>query len=152
MKKFKYRLEAILKVREHIEKEKQRDLAAATRKVNDQFGELKQIDQNRSGTLSTQSEKMRGRLSVAEMLVYGRYIMKLKRDTLAGREVLKVLRKDESQKRGELLEASQARRVYQKLKERQHDHFLKEASRSESKESDEVASTNHRRRSGPDDE
>ena len=147
MKKFKYRLEALLKVKEHIEKERQKALAISSLKVNEQVESLGVIENSRVGTLHTQANRMTGKISVAEMLIYGRYILKLKRDTLTGREMLKVLKKEESQKRNELLDASRERQVYEKLKAKKQDRFVKEVASTEMKANDEVAISNYRRRS-----
>ncbi len=144
MKNFRYRLEALLKVREHIERERQKQLAISTQKVLDQSKELTQIDQHRLATMDDQRARSLRPFSVAEMLVVSRYLQKLKRETLVGQEMLKVLRKDEEAKRKQLLEAARERKKYEKLKERQRDRFMKEFEKAAAKESDEIAITTFR--------
>jgi flagellar FliJ protein len=139
MKKFKYRLETLLKAKEHIEKEKQKQHAAALQQVHNQQQDLKRIDQHRGTTLSQQRHGMTGSMSVAEMLVYCRYILKLKRDMLAGSELLNALQETEQGKRQTLVEASKERKVYEKLKERRHEQFNNDVRLQTTKENDEIA-------------
>jgi flagellar FliJ protein len=139
MKKFKYRLQALLKAREHIEKERQKQHAAALHQVYNQQQTLSRIAQDKQDTLSGQRRVMTGSVSVAELLVYTRHILKLKREILAGRELLNVLQKDEGEKRRFLLEASKERKIYEKLKERQQEQFNYAVEQHATKENDEAA-------------
>jgi flagellar FliJ protein len=148
MKKFKYRLEALLKAKEHIEKEKQKQHATALQQVHNQQQSLKRIDRYRKSTLYQQRRGMTGSMSVAEMLVYCRYILKLKRDTLAGGELLKALKETEQKKRQSLVEASKERKVYEKLKERRREQFNNDVSLQTTKENDEIALNSFRLKGG----
>lgn len=139
MKKFRYRLQALLKAKEYIEKQKQKEHAAALQEVYDQELTLKQMAKGKKDILSRQRRGMTGSLSVAEMLIYTRHILKLKRDMLAGEELLNVLKKDEEERRRFLLEASKERKIYEKLKERRHEQFTKAVQLQATKENDETA-------------
>ncbi|MCK4373036.1 MAG: flagellar export protein FliJ, partial [candidate division Zixibacteria bacterium] len=119
MKKFKYRLQALLKVKEHIERERQREHASAVQKVHQQSNELDRLDRSRDSNVSQQRDQMKENLLVAEMLVYSRYLARLKRERLAGTELLKALEEEREKKRTDLVEAAKERRVLEKLKERQ---------------------------------
>ena len=146
MKKYKYRLEALLKMKEHFEKEKQKTLAISTKKVMDQKDNLSAISASKSTTLDHQRQLTGGnKFSVAELLVVSRYINKLKRDNLVGNEMLKVLQREEDARREELLAASRERKKYEKLKERQKDKFNKEIEQVLKKENDEIAVNNYRK-------
>lgn len=139
MKKFKYRLEPLLKMRDHIEKERQKQLAAATKRVRDQEGSLESISNQREATFDKQRAIMNQPFSVAEALVVSRYILRLKRDRITGEEMLKALKADEDKKRRILLEASRERKKYEKLKERLHEKHDKEMDRLIAKDSDEMS-------------
>ena len=145
-KKFKYRLEGLLKVKEHIEKEKQRDHAKAMHQVIDQENKLGEIDNNRQESMKTHRSKLTGSITVSDLMVYTRYLNKLKRDTLTGREILIGLEKDAEKKRKVLVEASKERKIYEKLKEKQRDKYLKEMTLQEKKENDEIAANCHRQK------
>jgi flagellar export protein FliJ len=89
---------------------------------------------------------MAGSLSLAEMLVYTRYIFKLKRDMLTGGEMLNALKKSEDEKRQLLVEASKERKIYQKLKERRREQFDHDVNMQSNKENDETALNSFRQK------
>jgi len=62
-KKFRFRFEPMLKVRKHIEKERQKDHAEALGAVNLQKQQLSTIDQERIGTMEHLRQQQRGPLS-----------------------------------------------------------------------------------------
>jgi len=146
MKKFKYRLEALLKMKEHIEKERQKKLAAKIKQVQDKQGELASVDQSRERTFDRQRQEAESNFSVAEMLVISRYLHKLKRDTVVGQELLKALMKEQEQRRQELLEASRERKKYEKLKEKQQKRHHQNTESILTKESDETAVNTYRQK------
>jgi flagellar FliJ protein len=141
MKKFKYRLESLLKIKEHIEKEKQKAHAYAMKRVQDQLAELDDIERTKMDTLEGQRVAMTGRISLAEALVYSRYIMKLKKDRVTGDGMLNAFEKAAEKKRGELVEASRERQIYEKLKEKLKERYIKEHALDERKQADETATT-----------
>lgn len=146
MKKFKYRLQALLKMKEHIEKERQKQLATSAKRVQDQEQLLEDVDEHRERTVDRQRERTKSRFSVAEMLVVSRFLHKLKRDTVLGKEMLKVLKKDEDEKRQDLLEATKERKKYEKLKEKQEDKHYEGIETFLAKESDETGINTHRQK------
>ncbi len=146
MKKFKYRLEPILNVKSHVEKERQKEHSVAVEKVMSQKDHLAQLDTNRESILERQRIRLSGRLSIAELLICSRYLLKLKRDSLAGVGLLRGLEKEAEAQHQALIKASRERQIYEKLKEKQLARFLKEVERLESKETDEIAANNQRRR------
>jgi len=139
MKKFRYRLHALLKMKEHIEKEKQKELATSLMRVQNQQQRLGELEDNRHRSFDHQRAATQSRFSVAEMLVVSRYLHRLKRESVMGAELLRVLKKDEDNKRLHLLEATKERRKYEKLKERQREKHHKDAESTLTKESDETA-------------
>ncbi len=139
MKKFAFRLEPLLKMKAHLEKERQKEHGMAQNKALEQKRTLEQIHEERSGTLERQRVEMSGKMSVAELLIYSRYLLKLKKDSLTGGEMLKVLERNVETKRRALVEATKQKKVYEKLKERQqekHEHMVQA---QEEKEADEIA-------------
>lgn len=138
MKKFRFRLQALLRVREHIEKQKQKKLAEATQAVLRQTGELDRICGQNIATMDNKRQKHTGAVSVAEMLIYSRYLLKLRKDNLTGREVLSALRSEEGKRRQKLLEASRDRKIYEKLREHDKERFNKNAATLARKEADEI--------------
>jgi len=144
MKRFKYRLQPLFNVKSHIERERQKEHALAVEKIMLQKEQLSQVDAQRESTLTKQRAGLLGRITITEMLVYSRYLLKLKRTTLAGIETLRGLKTNAEEKRQVLVEASKERQIYEKLKEHQQDRYNKESARQEQKETDEVAITGYR--------
>lgn len=145
MKQFTYRLEPLLKVKAHLEKEKQRDLAEALQRVYAQKAQLGEIDTHREQTVEHQRESMTGKLSLAELLVCSRYLTRLKKDAVAGQELLRGYERKADEKREKLVEATKEKKIYEKLKEKQQDEFMKSVEELERKENDEIAGNCYRR-------
>lgn len=139
MKKFKFRLQALLKLREQIESERQKSHSAVLRQIRDQKDRNLLINQTREDLKTNQRKKQIGRISIAELLVFSRYAVKLKRDTITGSEIVTVLKRDEASKRHELLKATRERKKYEKLRERQQEKFFSVAKAREEKEQGEYA-------------
>jgi len=139
MKKFQYRLESLLKVKAHLEKEKQKVHALSMKKVINQQHALKEVDDDRLQTQDHQRRRASGSFSVAEMLVVARYVQKLRKDDALGKEFLKVLAKEAEHTRTDLVEASRERKKYDKLKEKLRDKYRKEVEGAIVKENDEIA-------------
>ena len=144
-KRFKFRLEPLLKLRRHREKERQKEHSAAAAEVRRQKQELQTVDHNRLTALDHQRQRLTGRISVAEALVYSRYLMKLKRQRLAGTGLLHALEKEAERKRRKLIEVARERKTYELLKEKQQLRHRQGIEKQEQKELDEVAVTSHRR-------
>ena len=80
------------------------------------------------------------------MLVYVRHILKRKRELLAQKVLLNVLRQDADGEKGNLLNASKERKIQQKLKERRQEQHDEDALRQTTKENDEIALNSFRLR------
>ncbi len=144
MKKFKYRLEPLLKMKEQQERDRQIDHALALGRVHDQEQVNASIASDRQETMQKHRRRLEGRLLPGELLLYSRYHQKLKRDNLTGQELLKALRKEEMRRRSRLLEAARERKKYQKLKERLAMKHTKVGEDAERKETDEIALNTYR--------
>ena len=144
-KKFKFRLEPLLKIREYREKERQKDHSAAVHEVVKQKQQLQALDHERLATLDHQRQRLIGRLSVAEALVCSRYLVKLKRQRLSGTGLLHGLEREAERKRQELVEAARERKIYELLKEKRRLRYRQEAEKQDQKQLDEVAVVAFRR-------
>ncbi|UCD95222.1 MAG: hypothetical protein JSU69_04000 [Candidatus Zixiibacteriota bacterium] len=140
MKKFKFRLEKILQLKAHKEKECQKRLAVATQKVVKQEGALTHLRKDRVMVQGDQRAVLRGRINASLLSMFSRYYLKLKKDELTGLQMLKAYQGEEAGKRGELVEAGKARKIYEKLKERLFEAYLRDLNLATLKEQDEVAS------------
>ncbi len=148
MKKFRYRLEPILKIKSHTEKQRQKEHAVALQQVYRQKEQLSEIDRERERTFEFQRSRLQGPIRTHQLLAGSRYLVRLKRDTMTGSELLKGLEREAERKRLQLVEASKQRKIYEKLRERQETKFNQEVEQHERKTLDELAVTTfvHRRR------
>jgi flagellar FliJ protein len=144
MKKFKYRLAPLLKMREQEERNRQIDHAHALGRVHEQEQVNAGIARQREETMQRHRRRLEGHLAPGQLLLYSRYHQKLKRDNLTGQEVLKALRKEESRRRARLLEAARERKKYEKLGERLARRHAKDSEDAERKETDEMALSTYR--------
>jgi len=140
MKKFRFRLEKMLQLKGHVEKEKQKILGQATQKVMDQEKALEEINWRRRNLHDAQRQILLGRINSQALSAYSRYYLRLRKDELSGNELLKVYRSDQAKKRDELVEATKQKKIYEKLKEHKKEAYYKEYSRLTQKAQDELAS------------
>ena len=138
-KKFKFRLDPLLKLRKHREKERQKEHAAAVAEADKQKQLNGDIDTARVNTLDYQRTRLAGKLSIPEALIHSRYIMKLKRERMAGTELLHALQREAEKKRAKLVIAARDRKIFEKLKEKQQSRHRSKIERQDQKELDEVA-------------
>ena len=148
MKKFKYRFEPLLKVKSEIEKQKQKEFAQVKQKVNNQTQKIKQTDKNFNNSLDRQRQEQTNKISVAEMLVYGRYFVKLKKDNITNNEMLRALNMELEKKRKSLVESTTEKKKYEKLKENLLIRYKSDFTKAETKENDETASNNYSLKGG----
>lgn len=148
MKKFKYRFEPLLKVKSEIEKQKQKEFARAKQKVNDQAQKIQQTDKNFNNSLSRQRQEQTNKISVAEMLVYGRYFVKLKKENITNNEMLKALNMQLEKTRKSLVESTTEKKKYEKLKENLLIRYKSDFTKAETKDNDETASNNYSLKGG----
>ena len=143
MKKFKYRFEPLLKVKSEIEKQKQKEFAQVKQIVNSQTQEIQQVDKNFDNSLNKQRQIQKNKISVAEMLVYGRYFVKLKKENLSNNEMLKALNVELEKTRKSLVESTTEKKKYEKLKENLLIRYKSDFTKAETKDNDEIASNNY---------
>lgn len=146
MKKFQYRLQALLKIREHIESQRQKELAQAMTQLQRQQDSLDQIESTREHSTDYHRQRLNQRFTVADMLVFSRYVQKLRKERVLGEQMRDALQKNSDDKRERLVAAARERRKYERLRERLHEKHLKEAEMTMSKDNDEIAITSHRQK------
>nr|MBN2276244.1 flagellar export protein FliJ [candidate division Zixibacteria bacterium] len=140
MKKFRFRLERMLQLKEHKEKERQKNLAQATQKVVNQENHLAGLGQKRLETQADQRGYLTGRLALTSLTMFSRYYTLLKKNELTGRELLRIYQREQEKKRLDLVSATREKKIYEKLKEKKRQAYDKEMETLQQKEQDEIAS------------
>ena len=137
----------MLKVKSEIEKRKQRELAEVHRRILSQKNKIEALELENLATQNEQRNDLNGRITLGEMLVFNRYYMKLKRQKISDKEMLRILDIDFEKKRQSLLAASIERKKYERLKEIHNQKHLAEISKRDAKEADEFARISHQNKS-----
>jgi len=149
MKKFKFRLEPILRLKEHREKEKQKIHAAALQQVANQENQLADLKDLRTAQQGEMRNYLEGSLNIYRLISYNRFFAKLNRDELTGKELLRAFNKNAEAKRLDLVEATKQRKIYEKLRERHQSRHEKEMNLQIQKEQDEIAAQISRHKKTP---
>ena len=112
-------------------------------KVNAQTQKIQQIDKDFSNSLNKQRQEQVNKISVAEMLVYGRYYVKLKKENITNNEMLRALNVELEKKRKSLVKSTIEKKKYEKLKENLLIRHKSDSAKAETKDNDEIASNNY---------
>ncbi len=144
---FKYKLEPVLRYRQHLEEEKRRALAEARRGVMDQNKVLMGLllDEGKAKNDLGEMKKL-PTLLVGRLRLQEQYINSLARRIRLEYRVLQEKLLAEASARRDLAEARKKVRVLEKLKDRRKADYDYELKRIERKEMDEVGLNVFRRR------
>jgi flagellar FliJ protein len=138
MKKFEFRLQPVLRLRDQAERVKQREFAEAVNEVRRCEGEilhvLSEIDDSHE---SLRHAEMRV-IDPWQLIFHRRYLNHLEKQLHRLRGELQALSKKAEARRLELVEASKKKKSLEKLKERRRDEYMYEAGREEQKMFDEI--------------
>ena len=160
MPKFVFRLQPVLRHREHVEQERLRDLAVAQAEMTRLQNELKALnDALQSGAADMKLNHLSGRLDVNYLAAHRRYTVAMQRKgmTLVQDMARQQKKVDDAQRLH--AEAAKERKVIEKLREKQHERWAAEINRKEAAQLDEVgmqmayrdhAATADNTNSGPD--
>ncbi|HUX51554.1 MAG TPA: flagellar export protein FliJ [Spirochaetia bacterium] len=135
MKRFQFRLERLLKVREYAERQLEIRVADATRVCLDLTGRIDALAAERAetamerGSDSAESAERSSLLDMATLVARDRYMVLIDRKTEELSMELAIRDQERETIREKLAEASRARKVLDKLKERKNDEYYHEIQR-----------------------
>ena len=143
---FRFRLQPILKLRQHRENERKRTVAGTLREIadlqEDRGRALEQIDEQidvmRTGRIA-------GTINLPEVSRRRYWLTHLQRAVLELDASIRTLRGRLAQERAELGEAATQRKILTTLADRQRERFVLDRARVERKEADEIATGVFRR-------
>jgi flagellar protein FliJ len=139
MARFQFKLEALLTHRRHVEKEKQRRLAQVQQEILDvhrHIQETQNLIQVENQTLG--AKELTGRLDLLYIAHEKRFVGALAVRIALALQKLAGLEQTLAGVRAELLAAARARKVIEKLREKQFARWRLEQERKESAETDEI--------------
>ncbi len=139
MKRFRFKLQAVLDHRLRIEKAKKQAFAQAVGLVNQKQHQLEQIYGLLRQERAALAGKTTGLLDIDELLAHRRYVGSLELRLSHLHSELHKRQQLLDQRRQALLEASRDRKVLERLKDRRHEEYQLEMRRAEQREQDEIA-------------
>ena len=138
-RQFQFRLEALLEMRALVEKEKQRRVAAIQGEIQALVRQIQEANtQIGAENRSLSSRELTGRLDMAYIAHEKKYVGNLQMRIVQAMQKIAVLEKTLAGARAELLEAARAKKVIEKLKEKQRTRWQMEQDRKEAGLMDEI--------------
>src|SRR3954453_18473954 len=140
MAQFKFKLAAVLRHRESVEKERQRDYALALARQKEVEDQLKALDQSmRETNDDVRQNHLVGRLDVSFITAHRRFLLGMRRKAMDLAAALARAQKETEAARVVMAEAAKQRMVLDKLREKQEGRWRDETARKEMMALDEVA-------------
>ena len=145
MKKFKFRMQVVLDIREKELEERQMEMAKILSALNAQKEKLQVIlcaqkeNKARVEKMSTAEE-----LDIVQLQMHQNYAVKLTNDGINQERIIANTESILKMKQKEVLEAHQKVEVLKKLKEKQEKEYYKEFLQTEAKEIDDLTSARFR--------
>ncbi len=149
MKKFEFRLQRVLEIKEEIEKQKEREFGEAQKVVLDIIYNIEVMNRQYHQCCEEIEQKTsQEHVDTIEMQNYYCYIRKIKNDTEQLYEKKRKAEAEVERRRVVLIEASKDRKVLENLKERKINLYQEELNRFEQNVIDEIASNKFARGDG----
>jgi flagellar FliJ protein len=138
MATFVFRLEAVLRQRKHVEREKQRELAARQKALSQSHDELRELDERVRATSEDVRRNLVGKLDMSFLTAHRRFMLAAQRQAVAIAQKIAAAQKAVDDARGMLLEAAKQRKIIEKLREKQLARWSEESHRKEMIDQDEI--------------
>ncbi len=140
---FRFRFETLLSQRRNSEERLQKELVDARRALAVEQAALSQKKTSLRRCAQEMRRRQARRFRTAELLLYAPYLERLRHEADAQQKRVAAADRNVNRIRLALVEAMKKRKILDRLKERQHEAYLKEMARLERKFIDEVAGRHH---------
>ena len=148
MKKFKFKLEALLKLREFAEKQKKLELGKVLREIADVKDYIEKLKQDIQESYEAQ-EQFLANPAAGQMIQFFPFFIKSKNDEIKNQQtLLKALENKFEDKSRELALARGEAKVIEKLKEKHHDKYKKQILKNENQQLEEIVMAKRHREKG----
>jgi flagellar FliJ protein len=137
MAKFTFKLEAVLEQRKHIERQRQRDLAAAQQKLLKLQAELDALSAVKRA--SANELRTSRKLTAATLAAHRRFAAAMRHKSAVLAHAIANARRELDAAQLELLQAAKQRKVMEKLREREQTRWARSVRKREETESDDIA-------------
>lgn len=138
MKRFKFELEPLLRVRKMEENLALAGLARIMTQVNEAEAAKDEAKKQISSEMNLFARKKTVNLTIEDYKIYNRYLERLDAKILQSDNRLEAMRPDREREQGKVVDARRKRRVVEILKERKKEEYDYDRKKSEIKELDEI--------------
>lgn len=139
MKKFRFRLEKVLRVKEIKEKAKMKEVATINRKIQNLNKELQEYNIRAADVTDKITKQRQGNTNSTDLKRSLAYAEILKKQSITIEVNIKLAMHEIDKKREDLMKINSEKNVIQKLKERKLEQFNKEMIAHEQHENDEIS-------------
>ncbi|MBI39223.1 MAG: hypothetical protein CMF59_18350 [Leptospiraceae bacterium] len=138
IKRFRFSLESLLRIRSHEEKMAMADLAKVLEKVNVSEEKKKKAQDNYRSEVEQFSREQRESFRLELFQMYDRYLERLESEQVQANEELEAIRPALEAEQQKVMEARRKKRALELLKERRKEQYDLEVRRQEKKELEEI--------------
>lgn len=140
MAKFVFQLQAVLRQRELVEEQRQREFAAVQAEMAALEAQLRAMDaEAQAATADVRANRLTGPLDLAYLAAHRRYSVAMQRKAVGVAQQMAGLQRRVDEARAALAEAAVRRKILEKLRDNQHAAWAAAAERKETEQLDEVA-------------
>ena len=140
MAQFNFSLDGVLRHREHLEQQCQRDLAAVQQKMRIAQEELRGLDQAFQASLTdVRQNRLIGKLDMGFLAAYRRHAAAVQRKGTVMAQKMALIQRDIDTAQKKLAEAAKQRKIMEKLRDKQQERWKQELDRKEAADLDEVS-------------
>lgn len=144
MKKYKYKLDNLLNIKEKLEKKEEMELKRLNEIVNMKKIELEYIKVQKQKTIIKQKNNVSKSINILETRTSNTYLSRLKVDIEKKEEEVNKAIDIAKKQKEKLIEFSKERKILEKLKEKNYELYLDESKKNEQKEIDEIVSSKYK--------
>jgi len=134
MRRFSFKLERLLKLREHAEKDWETRLGKATSRCTACIREIRRKNESHARILAGRSPGT----GIQDLVSSELYMLRMREEAASLRKDLQKFEKERAEIQKKFLEASKERKILQKLKERKEQEFYREQKKDEMKALDDL--------------
>lgn len=140
MAQFVFKLDGVLRHRERVEQDRQRELAIVQAELSRLQAMVRGIeDEMQMSTADVRDNHLVGRLNMAYLAAHRRYMLGMQRKGMDLLETVNAQQVRVNEARAALAEASKQKKILEKLRERHKEHWVADMARAEASAADELA-------------
>ena len=140
MAKFVFKFDGVLRQREHVETQRQRELAVIQQEMSRLQAELKSLNDSVEGsTNDLRNNHLTGQLDLNFLAAHRRFMLAMQRKAMGLVQQIAAVQKRVDVAQAALAEAAKQRKIMEKLKEKSFERWRADVARKEMMEADEIA-------------